>query len=59
MCDFTVFLDGEIIHREVVYAKADGTQVLLRGILGAIKKVNGCRIVEVDVSSERLVLASG
>lgn len=58
MCDFTVFLDGEIVYREVVYAKVDGNQVLLRGILGATKMIKGCRIVEVDVSSERLVLAS-
>jgi predicted RNA-binding protein len=58
MCDFTVFLDGKIVYREVIYAKVDGNQVLLRGVLGATKVVKGCRIVEVDVSSERLVLAS-
>lgn len=58
MCEFAVFLDKQIVFRDAVYAKAEGNNVLLKGVLGAGKTVDGCRIVEVDVSSERLVLAS-
>jgi predicted RNA-binding protein len=58
MCEFTVFLNKEIVCRDVVYAKIDGDRVLLRDVLGVAKNVEDCRIVEVDVSSERLVLAS-
>ena len=58
MCEFTVFLNKEIVCRDVVYAKIEGDRVLLRDVLGVAKNVEDCRIVEVDVSSERLVLAS-
>ncbi len=57
MCEFTVFLNQEIIYRDVVYAKTEGKSVLLKDVLGAAKRAENCRIVEVDVSSERLVLA--
>jgi predicted RNA-binding protein len=58
MCEFTVFLNKEIVCRDVVYAKIDGDRVLVRDVLGVARNVEDCRIVEVDVSSERLVLAS-
>jgi len=58
MCEFTVFLDKEIVYRNVIYAKAEGNNVILRKVLGASKAVESCRIVEVDVSSQRLVLSS-
>jgi predicted RNA-binding protein len=57
MCEFAVFLNKEIICRDVVYAKIEGDKVLLKDVLGVIKTVENCKIVEVDVSSERLVLA--
>jgi len=57
MCEFTVFLDKEIVCRDIVYAKTEGNKVLLKDVLGAIKIIENCKIVEVDVSSERLVLA--
>ncbi len=58
MCEFTVFLDKEVVFRDVVYVKAEGNKVLLKDVLGVAKTVENCRIVEVDVSSERLVLTS-
>jgi len=57
MCEFTVFLDKEIVCRDIVYAKTEGNKVLLKDVLSAIKIIENCKIVEVDVSSERLVLA--
>jgi predicted RNA-binding protein len=56
MCELTVFLGKEIIFRDVVYAKIEGNKVLLEDVLGAVKLLENRKIVEVDVSSERLVL---
>ena len=56
MCEFTVFLDKRIVFRDVVYAKIEGNKVLLKDVLGVVKMLENRKIVEVDVSSERLVL---
>lgn len=58
LCEFSVFLNKEIVCRDVVYAKIEGNGVLLKDVLGSGKTFKDCKIVEVDVSSERLVLAS-
>ncbi|MDH5448434.1 MAG: CooT family nickel-binding protein [Candidatus Bathyarchaeota archaeon] len=58
MCEFTVFLNKEIVCRDVVYAKTEGKKVLLKDVLCVAKTMENCRIVEIDVSSERLILAS-
>ncbi|KPV65165.1 MAG: putative RNA-binding protein [Candidatus Bathyarchaeota archaeon BA1] len=58
MCEFTVFIDGEIVFRDVIYVKTDGNKVVLKDVLGVSKEFEGCKIVEIDVSSERLVLSS-
>ncbi len=58
MCEFTVFLNNEIVCRDVVYAKIEGNKVLLKDVLGVAQDLQNCKIIEVDVSSERLVLAS-
>lgn len=56
MCEFKVFLDGELVFEDVVYARSEGNRVVLTNVLGVSKVVEGCAIVEVDVSKERLVL---
>jgi len=58
MCEFKAILNGKLIFEDVVYAKAEGKKVVLKNILGVLKEVEGCRIVEVDVNSERLILSS-
>lgn len=58
MCELTVFLNRNVVWRDVIYAKDEEDTVLLKDVLGASKTIRNCRIVEVDVSSERLVLAS-
>ena len=58
MCEFKVFLNGERIFEDVIYLKAEGNRVILRNILGYSKLVKDSRIVEVDVSSEKVVLES-
>jgi predicted RNA-binding protein len=56
VCEFKVFLDGKKIAEDVIYAKVEGKKVTLRDVLGEPVVVEGVGIVEVDVSSTRLVL---
>ncbi|MBS7629529.1 CooT family nickel-binding protein [Candidatus Bathyarchaeota archaeon] len=56
MCEFKVFLDGERIFEGAVYVKSAGDTVLLRDILGSSKSIENVKILEVDVTSERLTL---
>ncbi|RLI20614.1 hypothetical protein DRO54_05855 [Candidatus Bathyarchaeota archaeon] len=58
MCEFEVVLDGKIVHKEVVYAKSDGKNVVVKDVLGSTKTFENCQIAEVDVGSERLILTS-
>jgi len=58
MCEFKVILNGKVIFEDVIYAKIEGEKIILKNILGALKEVEKCKIVEVDVNSERLTLSS-
>lgn len=57
MCEFTVILDGKTVFKDVVYAKMESNNVTAKNILGESKTFKGCKIIEVDVNSTRLVLA--
>ena len=57
MCEFTVLLEGETVYKDAIYAKVDGTRVTVKDVLGDSKVFENCRISEIDVSSERLVLS--
>ncbi len=57
MCEYKVFLDGNLVFDEVIYAKADGDRVLLRNVIGETKVVENCKIVEVNVGETKIVLA--
>ena len=56
MCEFKVFLDGKKIAEDVIYAKVEGKKVTLRDVLGEPIVVEGVGIVEIDVTSTKLVL---
>ena len=58
MCEFTVFLNKEVVCRDVVYAKNDSQKVVLKDVLGVMKVIENCMICEVDVASQRLLLTS-
>ena len=58
MCEFGVLLEGKKVFEDVIYAKTDGHNVILKDVLGTSKIVEDCKIIEIDVGSERLVLAS-
>ncbi len=57
VCEFTVELEGKAVYKGAVYVKAEGTRVTVKDILGVTKVFENCKITEVDVGSERLVLS--
>ena len=58
MCEFNVLVNGEVVFKDAIYAKVDGNKVILKDVLGVSKVFEDCKIVEIDVNSERLVLSS-
>jgi len=56
MCEFKVFLDGEKIMEDVIFAKVDEGKVSVINVIGETKVFEGVDIVEVNVPSTRLVL---
>jgi predicted RNA-binding protein len=58
MCEFNVILNGKVEMSDVIYAKADGNGVLVKNIMGESKQFKDCKIVEVDVTTTRLVLVA-
>jgi len=47
-----------MVFKDAIYAKTDGNKVTVKDVLGNSKVFKNCKIVEVDVNSERLVLSS-
>lgn len=58
MCEFSVLLQDKMVFKDAVYAKADGSRVIVKDVLGESRIFKNCRIVEVNVNAERLVLSS-
>ncbi len=56
MCEFKVFLDGEKVMEDVIFAKVDERGVTLRDVIGETRVFEGASIVEVNVPATRLVL---
>ncbi|MCW4049101.1 MAG: CooT family nickel-binding protein [Candidatus Bathyarchaeota archaeon] len=56
MCEFKVFLDGEKVAEDIIYARVEGKRVTVRDILGKPVVLEGAKIEEIDVMSTRLVL---
>jgi len=58
MCEFNVILDGRTVFGDVIYAKVDGSTVIVKNILGAAQEYKNVKIAEVDVATARFVLES-
>lgn len=58
MCEFNVILNGKTVFKDVVYAKIEGNNVIVKNVLGESREFKNCRITEVDVNSTRLTLLS-
>ena len=56
MCEFRVLLDGERVFEDAVFCRVEEGGVVLRDILGQSKRVARCRVMEVNVAAERIVL---
>ncbi len=59
MCEFTVYLNGEKVLEDVVFAVADGKDVVVRDIVGTSRRVNNARITEVNVLTTKIILSTG
>ncbi|MBI2936606.1 MAG: CooT family nickel-binding protein [Thaumarchaeota archaeon] len=62
MCEFKVFVkkrrgNVEVVAEDIVYAKAEGSSIILKDVLGNSVKVENAAVLEVDVEAERLILA--
>ena len=58
LCEFNIVLKGEVMFKDVVYAKTQGDKVIVKNVLGETREFNNCKITEVDVNLTRLVLAA-
>jgi predicted RNA-binding protein len=58
MCEFKVILDGKTVFKDVIYAKTESNNVIVKDVLGESKEFRNCKITEVDVNSTRLVLST-
>ncbi len=58
MCEFNVIVNGKTQFKDVIYAKAEAGNVTVRNVLGEVKEFKNAVIVEVDVNSTKLVLAT-
>jgi len=57
MCEFKVILDGKEVFKDVVYAKVESNNVIVKDAIGKSKEFKNCKIIEVDVNATRLVLS--
>jgi predicted RNA-binding protein len=58
MCEFNVVFNGEILFKDVVYAKTEGDKVIVKNVLGEVKEFENCQINEVNVNSAKLCLGT-
>ena len=56
MCEFNVVVNGKTQYKDVIYAKVQGGNVLVKNVLGESKEFSNCVITEVDVNSTKLIL---
>lgn len=57
MCELKAIFKGEVVFEGVVYARDDRGAVVLRNILGNERKIEGCRIKEINIGKELLQLS--
>jgi len=57
MCEFKVFLDGEKVAEDIVYARIEGDKVTISDILGRPTVFESTRLDELNVMTTRLLLS--
>ena len=58
MCEFNIILNGETLFKDVVYAKTEGNNVIVKNVLGETREFKNCKITEVNVNTTKLVLTA-
>jgi len=58
MCEFKVVFNGEILFKDVVYAKTEGNNVIVKNVLGEVREFENCQINEVNVNTAKLGLGT-
>ena len=58
MCEFNVILNGKTQFKDVVYAKVENGNVIVKNVLGETKEFKNCVITEVDVNAAKLLLTA-
>lgn len=58
MCEFKVVFNGEILFKDVVYAKTEGDNVIVKNVLGEVREFENCQINEVNVNTAKLGLGT-
>ena len=58
MCEFNVIINGKIQFKDVIYAKVEDANVIVKNILGEAREFKNYTIIEVDVNTARLVLSA-
>ena len=58
MCEFKVILNDETVFKDVVYAKNEGNNVVVKSVLGETREFKNCKIAEVNVNTTKLVLTA-
>jgi predicted RNA-binding protein len=58
MCEFNVILNGETMFKDVVYAKTEVNNVIVKNVLGEAREFKNCKITEVNVNATKLVLTA-
>jgi predicted RNA-binding protein len=56
VCEFKVFMEGDQVAEDVIYARQEKGKVVLRDIVGKLQTFDGVEIIEVDVLSTSLLL---
>ncbi|MCL2173483.1 MAG: CooT family nickel-binding protein [Nitrososphaerota archaeon] len=56
MCEFNIILDGQTVFSDVIYAKINGCNVVVRNIIGEAREYKNVKVIEVDVVTTRFVL---
>jgi predicted RNA-binding protein len=58
MCEFNVIVNGKTQFKDVVYAKVEGSTVIVKNVLGQTREFKNCVITGVDVNSAELVVTA-
>jgi predicted RNA-binding protein len=56
MCEFNIILDGQKVFSDVIYAKTEGNNVVVKSVIGESKEYKNAKIAEVDITTSVIVL---